>query len=168
MKSSEFSRCFTNRALARRKTSAASGEGSPSRAPWRSSMAAACWPKAPAPARARLLLSVSRSKPFPLRLIFIQPALFHRPSPWTAPSCVQAHPARGRLLRYARSPSTPLSTSRMPGYDCSSGEEALDLTRHELPEIIISDIGLPGISGLELNDPPAHPPRIQGDHHHRP
>ena len=32
----------------------------------------------------------------------------------------------------------------------SSGEEALDLAQREPPEIIISDIGLPGISGLEF------------------
>jgi two-component system CheB/CheR fusion protein len=32
----------------------------------------------------------------------------------------------------------------------ASGEEALDLIKGEPPEIIISDLGLPGISGLEL------------------
>jgi len=32
----------------------------------------------------------------------------------------------------------------------ASGEEALELALHEPPEIIISDIGLPGISGLEF------------------
>ncbi len=31
-----------------------------------------------------------------------------------------------------------------------SGEEALEIARREPPEIIISDIGLPGLSGLEL------------------
>jgi PAS domain S-box-containing protein len=32
----------------------------------------------------------------------------------------------------------------------STGEEALELARHDPPEIVISDIGLPGMSGLEL------------------
>jgi len=32
----------------------------------------------------------------------------------------------------------------------SSGEKALEMAREEIPEIVISDIGLPGISGLEM------------------
>jgi len=32
----------------------------------------------------------------------------------------------------------------------ASGEEALEMVQHEVPDIIVSDIGLPGISGLEL------------------
>ena len=49
----------------------------------------------------------------------------------------------------------------------ASGEEALDLALRETPEIIISDLGLPGMSGLEFMTQLARPARVQGGHRHR-
>ena len=40
-----------------------------------------------------------------------------------------------------------------PGYHCTAGyrsmEEALDKIRHDVPDVVLCDIGLPGMSGIE-------------------
>ena len=78
-------------------------------------------------------------------------AQFNRSRWWIAASCaggascwwrIPLIPAR-RLQRLFQRRECKVTTA-------ASGEEALELAQREVPEIVISDIGLPGISGLEL------------------
>ncbi len=81
----------------------------------------------------------------------------HAPSSTTRPATVDRSLLKGRrILLVEDSADTREALQRLfQRRECkvataSSGEDALDMVRHEVPDIIISDIGLPGISGLEL------------------
>lgn len=82
---------------------------------------------------------------------------FSTPNPVASPGVVDRTLLRGRrILLVEDSVDTREALERIfQRRECqvctaSSGEEALELALREPPEIIISDIGLPGISGLEF------------------
>ncbi len=82
---------------------------------------------------------------------------FSTPSPTTSPIPIDLTPLRGRrILLVEDSTDTREALQRIlqrrgcQVQTASSGEEALELSLREPPEIVISDIGLPGLSGLEF------------------
>jgi len=73
------------------------------------------------------------------------------PTWWIAASAWPTHPAGREFRRHTRGPGTHLSTPFLPGHDGQQRpKKRLEMVKRAPPEIIISDIGLPGISGIEF------------------